>query len=109
MNSQPNLDEKTFTLRVPGDLISTTVETLRHETVDLFGTADAPPKWTTLVLDLTAAKMLDSAGLNLVVSLFKRVQLRGGRMQIRYSSPNILRILTFTRLDKHVELVSGPA
>jgi len=49
--------------------------------------------------------MVDSVGLNLIVTLLKRVQQRGGRMQIAYSSPNIFRTFTFTRLDKHVELV----
>ena len=49
--------------------------------------------------------MVDSVGLNLIVTLLKRVSKSGARMQIAYSSPNVLRTLTFTRLDKHVELV----
>jgi anti-anti-sigma factor len=108
MNSHPNSGEETLTLCVPGDLISTNVETFRTEADSLFGTAaGTPPKWHRFILDLTAAKMVDSAGLNLVVSLLKRVQSQGAKMQITYSSPNILRTFTFTRLDKHVELVKA--
>jgi len=106
MNSTPDLHEESVTLRVPGDLISTNADALRNEIGGLLETSGgAPRNWDLFVLDLTAAKMVDSVGLNLVVSLLKRVQARGARMQINYASPNILRTFTFTRLDKHVSLV----
>jgi anti-anti-sigma factor len=108
MNPPLNLNENTVTLRVPGDLISTNVETLRNEAHVLLGPDDSTSRRERMfVLDLTAAKMVDSAGLNLVVSLLKRVQRQGTKMQIRYSSPNILRTFNFTRLDKHIELVKA--
>jgi anti-anti-sigma factor len=106
MNSNLNREEKTLTLRLSGDLISTTVETVRNEAGDLFGTeAGASPKWDTFILDLTMAQMVDSAGLNFVVSLLKRIHARGAKMQVKYSSPNIFRTFMFTRLDKRVALV----
>jgi len=106
MKLELNTDGKTMTLPVPGDLISTNVETIRHEANALFGTdASKPPEWNIFTLDLTSAKMVDSAGLNLIVSLFKRAQQHGRKIQILYSNPNILRTIAFTRLDKHVEMV----
>ena len=106
MNPALDLNEESVTLRVPGDLISTNAGELRKEVSSLLETAGgAPRKWDTFILDLSAAKMVDSVGLNLVVSLFKRVQVRGAKMQVNYSSPNILRTFTFTRLDKLVKLV----
>jgi anti-anti-sigma factor len=108
MNSHLNPDEKTLTLRVSGDLVSTAAEPVRNEVLALFGgAASGPPKWTTFILDLTTAKMVDSVGLNLVVSMLKRVQARGAKMRITYSSQDVLRTLNFTRLDKHIELVKA--
>jgi anti-anti-sigma factor len=49
--------------------------------------------------------MIDSMGLNLVVSLLKAAQKQGGRLRVAYADANVLRILTFTRLDKQLELV----
>jgi anti-anti-sigma factor len=106
MNSYVDPDKRTLTFRVPGDVLSTNVEILRDESAKLFDSrAAAPGAWATFVLDLTAAKMVDSSGLNLVVSWLKCVQSRGGKMQVVYASPNILRTFAFTRLDTQVELV----
>ena len=101
-----NINERTLTLHVPGDLISTTALAVRSEMDALIEANDKMPrKWNVFRLDLAAAQMIDSVGLNLVVTLFKSVRKRGARMQVAYSSPNILRTFAFTRLDTHVELI----
>lgn len=106
MNSHLDSSEKSLTLHVPGDLLSTNAEALLRELNRLFEASARPPgSWNTFRLDLSVATMVDSVGLNLIVTLLKRVRKSGARMQIAYSSPNVLRTLTFTRLDKHVELV----
>ena len=106
MNPHQEPDKNSITLRVPGDLISTNAEALRKEAAGLLETPDgAPRKSATFILDLRAARLVDSVGLNLVVGLLKRVQKLGARMQITYSNPNVLRTFTFTRLDQHVEMV----
>ena len=106
MNVQSNASQKTLTLRVPGDLLSTNAESLRNEAGALLEGADSPSRqWDVFKLDLTAAQMIDSVGLNLIVTLVKRVQKLGAKFQITYSSPNVLRTFNFTRLDKQVELV----
>jgi anti-anti-sigma factor len=106
MKTSPDINEISVTLNVAGDLTSTTSDLLRAE---IQRSVEAPTaagrKWSTLVLDLARAKMVDSVGLNLVVSLLKRTQAQGAKMQIIYSSPNVLRTFTFTRLDRHVEMV----
>lgn len=108
MNSALNANDNTVTLTVPGDLVSTTAEALRQEAERLLESAGEPQrKWNTFILNLSAAKMVDSVGLNLVVLLLKRVQKFGGKMQITYSSPNVLRTFSFTRLDKHIGLVKA--
>jgi len=107
---KPNLeiDRESIRLRVEGDLVSTNAPALRGEIDRLFDPAsDSPPDRKVFKLDLAAARMVDSVGLNLVVSLLKRVQKRGGRLQVVYSDPNVLRIFNFTRLDKQVELIKA--
>lgn len=105
MNANLNLNENTLTFRVAGDLISTNAEALHREINDLLGAKQPVQAWQTFLLDLTAAAMIDSVGLNLIATILKNVQGRSAKMKINYSSPNVLRTLTFTRLDKYVELV----
>ena len=108
MNAHPTLNEQSITIHVRGDLISTNAEAVRNEANGLLGTADGPSRqWTALILDLTTAQMVDSVGLNLIVTLLKRVQQCGAKMRIVYTSPNVMRTFAFTRLDKHVEMVKA--
>jgi anti-anti-sigma factor len=85
-----------------GDVLSTSVDSLRAGFAKL---QEGTPTWNSLELDLTAAKMMDSAGLNLITSVIKAVKARGGQVTARISSKTVHRIFLFTRLDKHVELL----
>jgi anti-sigma B factor antagonist len=110
MNSQlpsqsSDAEERAYTLNVPGDLISTTAEALRRQLAGVLEPSAAPRTWNLFTLDLSAAKMVDSVGLNLVVTILKNVRKAGARMKILYSSPNVQRTFLFTRLDRHLELV----
>jgi len=106
MNSNLDLENKLLTVHVSGDLISTNAEKLRIGICELLKASEgAPQKWNTFQLDLTGAKMIDSVGLNVIVAVLKRVRQRAAKMQITYSDPNVFRTFTFTRLDKHLELV----
>ena len=106
MNTTLDLNEKSLIVRVPGDLTSTNAEALRNEVNPALEVPDGSSrKWDTFKVDLAAAKMVDSVGLNLIVTWLKRVQKHGAKMQILYSSQNVMRTFIFTRLDKHIELV----
>jgi anti-anti-sigma factor len=99
---------KLLTIVIPGDLTSTSVREFREEidTALMVSPGTAAP-WQIVALNLAAAKMVDSMGLNLIVKIYKTVQTAGGRMQVVYTSPNVHRTLIFTRLDHHVELIKG--
>jgi anti-anti-sigma factor len=105
-----NLDtaSNTLTIAFPGDVLSTNVDALRQST---FGLLQNPPvssaDWKTLKLDLTGAKMVDSAGLNLIVSIIKAVKARGGTVRATVGNPNVYRTFIFTRLDKQLELAQA--
>ena len=96
----------TFTVTLLGDLISTAVEGMRPEINALFADLAKPDaNWNLLQLDLSTAKMVDSVGLNFIITVLKSVQKRGAKMQVKYSDQNVHRTFIFTRLDKHLELV----
>lgn len=103
-----NLDPKTgvLTITIHGDLVSTSADQIRTQ-MNAVLAAPAPPDaaWRLLRLELLTAKMVDSVGLNFLVSILKAVQKNGARMQLVYTNPNVHRTFLFTRLDKHVELV----
>jgi anti-anti-sigma factor len=102
-----NLDQKNgiLTVTINGDLTSTTAERLRVKIHALFDTPPEQAAWRLLRLDLAGAKVVDSVGLNLIITILKAVQKAGAKMQIIYANPNVHRTFLFTRLDKHVELV----
>ena len=105
MNTETMPSSDCPTIRVPGDLISTNIEHLRGEANRLLGDAAGLPSFNFLKIDLTAAGMVDSAGLNLIVTILKRLRARGAQLHIAYSNPNLLRTFIFTRLDQHVKLL----
>lgn len=106
MNHLLDVREKTLRIEVPGDVLSTNADTLREE---IFGLLDSTTvkqaAWDTLKLDLTAAQMVDSVGLNLIVAIIRAVKTRNGKVVTTIKSPNIHRTFLFTRLDKQMELV----
>ena len=103
-----NLDapNKTLTLTFAGDVLSTNAELLQKEA---FGTLDSGPvkgaDWQTLKLDLSAAKMIDSVGLNLIVSILRAAKARSAKVIGLISSTSVQRALVFTRLNTQMELV----
>jgi anti-anti-sigma factor len=96
----------TLVVRIPHDILSTNVESLRASVNPLVDPAVASPRnWEVLELDLGGCRTIDSAGLNFVVSLLRLASARGARVRALVSTTQIHRIFQFTRLDKHVELV----
>lgn len=93
-------------VRLPGDVLSTNVDALSKSFTEMLNSPTVSGgKWTRLVLDISQAKMVDSMGLNLIVSLVRQVKNRGARLEVRISNPNIHRTFLFTRMDQQVDLV----
>jgi anti-anti-sigma factor len=102
------LDPKTgiLTITIHGDLISTSADQIRAQMNEVLDAPAGPDTaWRLLRLELLTAKMVDSVGLNFIVSILKAVQKNGAKMQLVYTNPNVHRTFLFTRLDKHVELL----
>jgi anti-anti-sigma factor len=62
-------------------------------------------EWLGVNLDLTQAQMVDSAGLNAIVSIVRRLQAENKRAVIQVKDPHVHRIFLFTRLDRLAEIV----
>lgn len=106
---QTNLpSERQLAFAVSGDLTSANADVILKE---LSGMIEAKSSdqiaWKIFLLDLSRAKMVDSAGLNVIVAILKRVQKLGATMQILYANQNVYRILVFTRLDQHITLINA--
>lgn len=92
-----------LSITVPGDILSTNADALRDELFDVLESpAIKAAVWPTLKLDLTGAQMVDSVGLNLIVSLVRAVKARNGKVEAVIRSPNIHRTFKFTHLDKQI-------
>lgn len=96
---------KTLDLVFAGDLLSTNADQFRTEFVALLETEPLKSlKLAELRLDLTAASMIDSVGLNLVVGFYKEAKKRGAKTVALIRSKNIQRTFLFTRLDAHLDI-----
>ncbi len=98
-------DSSQLTVIVPGDLLSTTVDPIRQKfSAILEESAVRLAAVQVVTLDLRAAKMMDSAGLNLLVSFVKLGRGLGFSLRLLVASNTLLRVLQFTRLDKLLEI-----
>lgn len=99
---------KTLTLTFPGDIVSTNATALREEVFQILESETINrAAWTTLQLDLRAASMVDSMGLNLLVSIIKFARGRGGKVVGHVGNTNVQRALCFTRLNTQMELIAA--
>ncbi len=90
-------------VKVEGEIISTTVNVLREELNQLFNNeAVWGTEWNILTLDLQNTQMLDSLGLNLIVSLIKRVKDRSSSVQALVKSRMVYQTLLATRMDRQM-------
>lgn len=99
---------KTLTLTFPGDVVSTNADVLRKQTFDILESETVTVSdWTTLKLDLRASKMIDSMGLNLLVSVIKLARNRNSKVIGHVGNTNVHRALCFTRLNTQMELIAA--
>lgn len=94
----------TQTYKADGDIVSTNAK-LHWERIQK-NLEDTQPGQV-LELDLRAAAMVDSVGLNVIVKTIKIAQGKTASVRLLIASPSLKRICTFTRLDQKAEIV-GP-
>ncbi len=104
MNKTP--DAVVVRIEITGDVLSTTVAALRPVLIEK---TEQCPEGSTLELAFTGTRMIDSAGLNLVVSVIRAMRARKGRVRAKVGDDNVHRTFLFTRLDQQLELVRADA
>lgn len=91
---------------LPGDLTSTNAVESKAR---LTAAAETLEQMTGPVrevrIELLRARMIDSVGLNLLVSVIKRVTAANGSVTLVVSATSVERILTFTRLNQIARVV----
>jgi anti-sigma B factor antagonist len=93
-------DEGPVTLiRLSGDLDATMGPRLTEE-LDRLWTAGR----RRFVLDLHAVPFVDSAGLSVLVRLFKRVRAQTGRLGLAALQPPVRRVFELTRLERSFDV-----
>lgn len=96
----------TLKLRLPGDLLSTNADAHRQEIFAVLESqAVKSSDWKRLEIDLSQAKMVDSAGLNLLVAITRLAKNRAATLAVKITSLNIQRTFSFTRLDQQIEVL----
>jgi len=104
-------EKRTLRIEIGNDLLSTTFDKIVAGIDRVLASDEVKAaSWSLLLLDLTKAKLIDSMGLNIIVSLIKKAQAHPARIAARISSPTIHRTFLFTRLEKYmeIELASDP-
>jgi stage II sporulation protein AA (anti-sigma F factor antagonist) len=88
----------------PADITSTNESAFRAQLDQLI--ASGPAGWKVLMIDLQGTRMIDSKGLNLLVSVVKRLRAEARDVQLVGPQPAVRRIIAFTRLDRHAAVVN---
>ncbi len=82
-------------LRIEGELDAVSVSDLRPVLDEIVSAAAA-----TVIVDLTALRLIDSSGVGAIVSLYKRVRTKGGTVTVRGVREQPLAIFKLLRLDR---------
>lgn len=108
MNTTPsnhNPSAPAIHCQAPAEVTSTSESAFRVQLEHIIGSA--PQGWSVLQIDLHSTRMIDSKGLNLLVSIVKRLRGDGRGVRLVSPQPAVRRILAFTRLDRHAEVVDA--
>ena len=97
-------DGKTLTCRMRGDLTSTRTEACARQIAAIVKNYEQG-RWNVLSLDLNAARMVDSAGLNVILRVVNMMEEQGRSVKVLVSSSAVQHALEYTRMDRKVEVI----
>jgi len=90
-------------VEIENDVTSTQVPDLRRGLLEIL-TAHGDAPWKALYLDMRAARMIDSMGVNWLFAESVRLKELKKALVVRISSPAINRVMQFAGLDRLVTL-----
>ena len=62
------------------------------------------PEDKTAIMNLSKVNFMDSAGLSVIISLFKHMKDLGGSLELEYPKLGVQKFLEMTRLDQLIEI-----
>jgi len=104
MKPQFDPTHNSFLLTVTSDIISTKVDEMKSVFEESEPVLKMHPQCKHMLIHLENTHMIDSAGLNFIVSFYKHLQNHGVTTEIQCKDRNILRTLRFSRVDKYVKV-----
>jgi len=97
--------ESLLKMTIFGDVISTNVDELQKKVTEVLqGTSVSQGGWNQFVLNLTSARMIDSLGLNLILSIVKKMKINEANIKILIANSTVHRTFLATRMDKIAEI-----
>ncbi|MFT4688710.1 MAG: STAS domain-containing protein [Verrucomicrobiia bacterium] len=102
MNHSYDTHTGQLSLEFSGDVLSTNVKEYRRAAFEQIAALNGDLKQ--IQLDLAAANIVDSAGLNLLVAIVRRAESKNARVKARISSDHVRRTFSVTRLDQHFDV-----
>ena len=98
--------ERVVKVRVQGDLKSTTVEALQRDFAAMLASDNVRlADMGLLELDLKEAAVIDSQGLNLIVSVCRQMKLREVLLRVRVARRSVYLTLLSVGMDRQLELI----
>lgn len=95
------LTDSTLRVIFDGDILSPQIATLRTQ---LLGHLDSSTGVTALVADLSASKIVNSQGLNLLIALLRETERRKWTFRVENSKPEIQRMFTLLNLNSRFDI-----
>jgi anti-anti-sigma factor len=105
MNNQFIPAAQMLHIAIPGDLLSTNADQFRASARAVIESSVTGNGCLGVELDLTRARMVDSAGLNAIIGVIRSLSAHGKKTLIRVGDPHVHRVCLFTRLDRIAEIV----
>lgn len=88
--------------RVEEDIVAVSATGLRARMKEMMALGVAE-----LVLDLSKVRMVDSAGIGLLISAHNSLKKTGGSIEIVNASPEIVELLRSMRMHRHFKISDG--
>ena len=92
---------------IDGDLISTREAVSRKAFEGIVECGH--PEWKILEIEMSHVRIIDSKGLNLLVSIIKRAKASGRSVSLLNPQPAVRKTLAFTRIDQHAAVKNRAA
>jgi len=94
--------DEALTVRPDGDVVASTVPQLREV---LRGSLAGGAR--EIILDFGNVRLLDSAGIGLLIAAYNSARKTGGRLRVTHASKDILALLRTMRIHQHMQVTEA--